>query len=97
MDVKIFRPSKTAMQSGRGRRDCWLLEYETGARDVEPLMGWTAAADTLNQVQLKFNSADQAIEFAKGKGWSYTVLSENKRRVKPQNYSDTLKYVPVED
>ena len=65
MKVKIYKPAKSAMQSGRGNSSKWVLEYEVESpRRPEPVMGWTAANDTLNQVQMKFESKDAAIAFA---------------------------------
>ena len=53
MKVRIYRPAKTAMQSGRGNTRRWLLEFEPGeARRVEPLMGWTSSGDTRRQVRI---------------------------------------------
>jgi hypothetical protein len=60
-------------------------------------MGWTASEDTLNQVQLKFDSCDEAIAFAEKKGWSYTVAKAQKRKVRPRNYSDNFRYFPPEE
>ena len=92
MDVKIYRPSKNVMQSGRGKLRNWVLEYEAySPRQAEPLMGWTSSGDTLNQVQLKFETCEDAIKFAEKKNWAYTVLPENDRVVKPRNYSDNFK------
>jgi hypothetical protein len=97
MNVKIYNPSKNVMQSGRGKMQNWILEYETKTpRTPEPLMGWTASGDTLNQVQMRFDSAQQAVDFAKGKGWAYTVMPERTRIVKPRNYADNFKYIPPE-
>ncbi|MBI1300463.1 MAG: oxidoreductase [Alphaproteobacteria bacterium] len=92
MDVKIYKPSKNAMQSGRAKTENWILEYETETpRDNEPLMGWISSEDTLNQVQLKFKSQEDAVSFANKKNWNYVVLPEQKRRVKPRNYTDNFK------
>jgi len=95
MDVTIYKPSKSAMQSGRGKNDDWVLEYETNSkRQAEPLMGWTESGDTLNQVKLKFKTSEDAVAFAEDKGWSYAVQPEQTRRIKPRNYGDNFKYVP---
>lgn len=92
MNVKIFKPTKNAMQSGRGKASSWILEHENhNLEGGEPLMGWSASGDTLNQVRLKFDTCDAAIAFAEKKSWDYTVLAENDRRVKPKNYSDNFK------
>ncbi len=85
------------MQSGRGRVGSWVLEYEPETRrQPENLMGWTSSGDTLNQVKLKFASAEDAIAFAENKGWAYTVLPTQERIVKPRNYVDNFKYIPDE-
>lgn len=97
MNVKIYTPCKTTMQSGRGKVGGWVLEYELEtARGPETLMGWTASGDTLNQVRLKFASKDDAVAFAERKGWTYTVLPEQERILKPRNYVDNFKYIPPE-
>src|ERR1700744_3994516 len=61
LQARIYRPAKTAMQSGRGRTRKWVLEYEppvSGGRD--PLMGWTTSADTSGQVRLHFDAIEEA-------------------------------------
>ena len=63
MKAIIYRPAKTAMQSGRARTRDWLLEFDDeAARRVEPLMGWTSSADTKQQLQLSFESEAAARE-----------------------------------
>ena len=96
MKVTIFKPSRNVMQSGLGKTKSWVLEYApTTPRGPEPLMGWTASGDTLNQVRLTFSSMDDAIAYAQKKGWEYTVLLDHARRVVPRNYVDNFVYVPV--
>lgn len=98
MNVKIYRPCTSTMQSGLGKTEAWVLEYElVSARRPETLMGWTSSEDTLNQVKLKFATLDEAVAFAQGKGWVYTVLPLHERKVKPRNYVDNFKYVPPEE
>jgi hypothetical protein len=98
MNVKIYKPGKNAMQSGHAKMHDWVLEYETtSSRAPEPLMGWVSSGDTLGQVKLKFPSAEQAVEFAKGKGWDYTVQAPRERKLRPRNYGDNFKYVPYEE
>jgi hypothetical protein len=98
MKVRIFQNGKHAMQSGRAKIDDWVLEYQTKSPRVpEDLMGWTSSADTLNQVRLKFSSQQDAINFAKEKGWDYTVTLAHARKVTPRNYSDNFKYQPFEE
>lgn len=95
MNVKISRPAKNVMQSGRAKTGAWLLEFELEtARRPESLMGWTSAGDTLNQPKLYFDTVDEAVAFASKKGWGYTVLPVHERRVVPRNYVDNFKYIP---
>ena len=92
MEVRIYMPSKTATQSGRGRTQAWVLEYEIATpRRPDPLMGWTSSGDTLNQVRLTFQSREDAIAFAERKGWSYTVDEPRMRMVRPKNYADNFR------
>jgi hypothetical protein len=96
--VRIYKPTKTTMQSGRGRLKDWLLEYELETpRGPESLMGWTASGDTNNQVRLSFDTQDAAIAFATAKGWGYTVQAEQPRQVRPRNYVDNFRYIPPSD
>jgi len=96
MKARIFPVSKSATQSGRGKVAVWMLEYELESkRAPEPLMGWTASDDTLNQVRLKFPTSDEAVAFAKAKGMDYTLSPEHQRIVTPRNYVDNFKYKPV--
>ncbi len=92
MHVRIFRPSRNTMQSGRAKTESWTLEAEpTSTRAPEPLMGWTSAGDTMGEVALKFPSAEAAIAYADKQGWQYTVLPSQGRKLTPRNYADNFK------
>ncbi len=98
MEVKIYRPSKSAMQSGRAKSQDWVMEYELkSARAPESLMGWTSSDDTLNQVKLKFPTLEKAVEFAQAKGWGYSIQQTQERKIVPKNYVDNFKYIPPEE
>lgn len=96
MQVRIYSQSKNAMQSGRARTGGWVLEYEQDTpRNPDPLMGWTASGDTLNQVRLAFDTADQAAGYARRQGWGFVVQPEHVRRIKPRSYVDNFRYIPA--
>jgi hypothetical protein len=98
MRVRIYKPSKTAMQSIHAKKPQWMIECVTPTkREPEPLMGWTRSEDTLNQISLKFDSCEAAIAHAERQGWEYSVLVDRERRVKPRNYGDNFKYRPPEE
>ncbi len=94
--VKIYKPSKNVMQSGRaGRCSKWVLEYEPSCKsEIEPIMGWTSCNDTLRQVKLYFSTRADAVAFAQKNKLHYNLLPENVRKLKPRNYSDNFKYIP---
>lgn len=94
----IYRPTKTAMQSGRGKDSRWILEYDPAApKKPESLMGWTSTSDTLSQVRLKFETLQAAEDYAQGAGLAYTVQQPQERKIKPRNYGDNFKYVETDD
>jgi hypothetical protein len=91
--ARIYQPTKTAMQSGRGRTKRWVLDYEQATpRAPDPLMGWSSAADTLNQVQVPFDTLEEAVAFAKKRGLDYTVIASHQPRLKPKAYADNFRY-----
>src|SRR5437764_1824996 len=91
--ARIYRPSKSAMQSGRAQSRKWLLEYEPASRrDADPWMGWASAADTLNQVRLRFDTLDEAIAFANKHGLEYTLIEPQARTPKAKSYADNFRY-----
>jgi hypothetical protein len=91
--ARIYRPAKTAMQSGRGKTRKWVLEYEPASRrDPDPLMGWSSAQDTLNQVQLRFDTIEEAIAFAQKRGLEYTLIEPHQRTLKVKSYADNFRY-----
>ena len=70
--AKIYKPSKTAMQSGRGKAKQWLAEYKSEIDSTkDKLMGWISSSDTRNQIKLFFDTKDQAIECAKKNNYQY--------------------------
>ena len=91
--ARIYRPTKTAMQSGRAQARKWILEYEPATpRRPDPLMGWASAADTLNEVQLRFNTCDEAVTFAEKLGLDYAVVAPHDSAERPKSYADNFRY-----
>ena len=96
MQVRIYKPTKSAMQSGRAKTHQWILEHEPATpRRPEPLMGWVSGGDTLNQVRLRFATLEDAIAYADRKGLTYVVLQDHERRVVPRNYADNFRPRPA--
>ena|SRR5689334_17207316 len=91
--VRIYRPAKTATQSGIAKTRRWVLEYEPATpREPDPLMGWASAGDTLNEVRLSFETLDAAVEFARKRGLEYTVIPTERHTIQPKSYADNFRY-----
>jgi hypothetical protein len=91
--ARIHRPAKSAMQSGRAQTRKWVLEYEPASRrDPDPLMGWSSAQDTLNEVRLRFDTLDEAIAFAEKHDLEYTLIEDRARTPKVKSYADNFRY-----
>ena len=76
--AKIYKPAKTAMQSGRGKTKSWVLEHPRASKVVpEPLMGWQSSADTARQVKLCFASSDAAIAYCRAHNLAFEVVKPN--------------------
>jgi hypothetical protein len=90
--ARIYQPAKTAMQSGRAKTRKWLLDYEEASkRQPDPLMGWSSALDTHNQVQLHFDTLDEAVAFARKHGLDYTVIEPHRHVFKPKSYAENFR------
>lgn len=89
----IYQPARTAMQQGRARTKRWVLEWKPAEpRLPDPLMGWIGSGDTRRQVQLRFESKDAAIEYAKSKGIDYVVREPKSRTPKTKSYADNFRW-----
>jgi hypothetical protein len=93
MTAKIYRPARTAMQSGTGKTKLWLLEFEPEtARAVEPLMGWTSTVETRQQIRLWFDTKEEAIAYAQREGLAYRVVEPPvDAQAPPISYSDNFR------
>ena len=93
MLARIYRPAKTAMQSGKAKTHRWVLDYEPEtARSVEPLMGYTSSSDMRQQVRLYFETQEEAVAYARRNGIAYRVEEPHERKVRGASYSDNFKF-----
>jgi hypothetical protein len=93
MTARIYKPAKTAMQSGLGNTKEWVLDYEPEeARVVEPLMGWTSSADMKQQLKLRFDSAEEAVAYCERHGIAYQVFAEKKPARRGIAYADNFSF-----
>ena len=88
--AKIYKPSKTAMQSGKRNTKNWILEFDTLNTGVNPLTGWETSKDTMSEVRLKFSTREQAVNYAKKNKIDFYVVEPKKRRLIKKSYSDNF-------
>ncbi len=93
MDVRIYRPARTAMQSGEANTKDWIIEFEpTAPRSIDPLMGWTSSPDTRGQVILRFRTKEEAIAYAEKQGYAFQVFEPKERTLRPKSYASNFDY-----
>jgi hypothetical protein len=89
--ARIYKPTKTAMQSGTANTKDWVLDFEPAeARQVEPLMGWTSSGDMRSQVRLRFDTKDEAIAYCERHGLAFQVFEPSERARRGLSYADNF-------
>ena len=88
--AKIYKPSKTAMQSGTKKFDKWIIEFITVKPDINPLMGWESSSDTYSELNLEFKTKELAIEYAKKNKINYELIEPKSRKINKKSYADNF-------
>ena len=88
--AKIYKPSKTAMQSGTKKFDKWLIEFITEKPGINPLMGWESTTDTSSELKLEFSSKELAIEYAKKNKINFELIEPKIRKIIKKSYADNF-------
>ena len=78
------------MQSGLGKSNKWVLEYETKDPTKNPLMGWESSSDTFTEIKLTFNTKELAINYAKKKKIDFEIIEPKKRKTVKKSYADNF-------
>ena len=91
MTIKIYKPSKTSMQSGQGKTKKWLAEFVSNKENSkDSLMGWNSSNDTQSQIKIFFDTKEKAIEWAKKNNYQYFVEEPKQRKIKPKSYASNF-------
>ena len=88
--AKIYKPSKTAMQSGIKKFDKWVIEFITEKPGINPLMGWESSTDTNSELKLEFSSKELAIEYAKKNKINFELIEPKVRKIVKKSYADNF-------
>jgi hypothetical protein len=93
MLARIFKPAKSAMQSGVATSKEWRLVFEpASARTPDPLMGWTSTTDMNGEVRLNFESEAEAVAYAQRYGIPFQVTEPKPRKPIVKAYADNFAY-----
>lgn len=90
--VRIYKPAKTAMQSGIRQTKLWKIDFDVIEKWENPMMGWTTSADPLQAMQIKFESKEDAMAYCSRQGWQYVVDEPNETLLKKKSYADNFVY-----
>jgi len=88
--AKIYIPTKTSMQSGLGKTDKWLIEFETKNTGINPLMGWETSSDTLSELNLEFSTKELAIEYAKKNKINFEIIEPQRKKTIKKSYANNF-------
>ena len=92
MKAKIYKPSKTAMQSGRSKYNKWVLKFLDQKNQLkDTMMGWNGGSSTVSQIELKFSTKEEAVSYAQINNIDYEVLETSERKVITKSYADNFK------
>ena len=86
----IYKPSKTAMQSGSRKYNKWIIEFITEKPGINPLMGWESSTDTYSELKLEFNNKELAIEYAKKNKINYEIVEASIKKIIKKSYADNF-------
>jgi hypothetical protein len=93
MLARIFRPSKSAMQSGPARSREWILEFEpASARTPDRLMGWSSSTDMNGQVRMPFETQEEAVAYAQAHGIPFALQTPKVRHQVIKAYADNFAF-----
>tara|TARA_Y100000590_G_scaffold467979_1_gene648857 strand:- start:9169 stop:9474 length:306 start_codon:yes stop_codon:yes gene_type:complete len=97
MFLKIYKPSKTAMQSGKAKTKSWIAEYVSDkSLTKDSLMGWNSSSDTKSQIKIYFSSKDDAILWARKNKYRFELIESQEKKITPKKYSDNFSFYKKE-
>jgi hypothetical protein len=93
MVARIYKPAKTAMQSGTANTNEWMLDYEPEEpRVIESLMGWTSSGDMKQQLRLRFPNKEEAIAYCERHAIPYQVFEAKEPARRTIAYADNFAF-----
>ena len=90
--ARIIEDDRRTTQSGTAQAGRWLLAFEREQPlRPDPLTGWSGSGDTNTQVRISFNTRDEALAYAKAKGFTVHLVPAPPVSLKIQAYADNFR------
>ena len=87
----IFKPSKSAMQSGLYKPDKWcLLSSDINEFFKSAKFGWNGSTNPEKKIKLYFETLDEATRFAIKNNYNFQVIEPLKRKILKKSYAQNF-------
>lgn len=93
MLARIYQPAPNAMQSGRAKSQHWEIEFvrKSGAR-IDPLTGTYRSNDPMTQLDLRFETLEDAVAYAKANNIPHRVEKPKTVKRISRSYAENFAY-----
>lgn len=93
MYAKIYKAEPSAMTSGRATAGVWMLDFQsTQPRQIDVLTGNTRSVDTRAQLDMRFESKEAAVSYAKANNIPHRVIDRPKSKRISRSYADNFDF-----
>ncbi len=87
----IFKPPKSAMQSGLNNSKRWCLcNTDINESFISSKFCWNGSSNPEREIKLFFDDLDSAINFAKKNNYDYEVHKPNSRTLIKKSYAENF-------
>ena len=87
----LFKPTKSAMQSGYNNSRKWCLaNNDINESFISSKFCWNGSSNPEKQIKLFFDDLESAINFAKKNKYDYEVQMPNKRSLIKKSYAENF-------
>jgi hypothetical protein len=93
MYAKIYQAQPSAMTSGNATAGVWMIDFQsTKPRLIDPLTGNTRSVDTRGQLEMRFDSKEAAVSYAKANDIPYRVIDRPRSKRISRSYAENFDF-----
>ena len=87
----IFKPTKSAMQSGLNNSKKWCLRNKDENESfISSKYCWNGSSNPEKQIKIFFDDLDSAVNFAKKNNYNFEVLKPNLKTLIKKSYAENF-------